>query len=69
MANQERQKTRAGPPLTDDLVKITMTKYMETIPHITVSVTTPILQLLDEELLNCLTKHVALHKWSFAQND
>lgn len=54
MVNQERQKTRPGLPLRDYLVKITMTKYMETIHYITVFMTTPYLQLLYEELLNCL---------------
>lgn len=54
MVNQERQITRPGLPLRDYLVKITMTKYMETIHYITVFMTTPYLQLLYEELLNCL---------------
>lgn len=40
--------------IKDYLVKITMTKYMETIHYITVFMTTPYLELLYEELLNCL---------------
>lgn len=54
MANQEKHKTRAGPPLIDYSVEITMTKYMETVRYITVSMTTLYLQLLYEELLKCL---------------
>lgn len=42
----------------DYLVRITMTKHMETI---TVSMTTPYLQLLYEELVNCSHKHLVLH--------